>query len=122
MSHFLSQKKKGLCFAPNHANVNTICLNGQKKSWALNPAKHALNITIIPQEGCSALRIREIELNLEDMSLVERLEPNKVKIIVLDGRAGKAKMCEAVHHGLTIIETAKGKTARIKFEESELFN
>jgi hypothetical protein len=39
----------------------------------------------------------------------------------IDGVQGKAKIAEAVEHDFTIVETAKGKTARIKDEESELF-
>lgn len=58
---------------------------------------------------------------MQDMSICQRLEPGKVLVLVLDGIQGKVKVCEAVEHGHTIIETSKGKTARIKFEESELF-
>lgn len=66
-------------------------------------------------------RSQEINIDNENMSIKQAIEPGKVLIVVLDGHQGKAKMCEAVEHGLTIIETAKGKTARIRFEESELF-
>ncbi|MDF2859620.1 MAG: terminase [Neobacillus sp.] len=66
-------------------------------------------------------RSQEIEIDIEDMSINQKIEPGKVLIIVLDGHQGKAKMCQAVEHGQTIIETAKGKTARICFEEFELF-
>jgi hypothetical protein len=68
-----------------------------------------------------AKRSREIEINTDNMSIQQKIEPGKVLVLVLDGHQGKAKMCEAVEHGSTIIETAKGKTARIRFEESELF-
>ncbi|MCL6571721.1 MAG: XtrA/YqaO family protein [Bacillus sp. (in: Bacteria)] len=68
-----------------------------------------------------ASRSQEIDIDINDMSIQQKLEPGKVLIIVLDGNQGKAKMCEAVEHGLTIIETAKGKTARIRFEDCELF-
>jgi hypothetical protein len=44
-----------------------------------------------------------------------------VQILVIDGVQGKAKVAEAVEHDFTIIETAKEKTTRIKYEESELF-
>lgn len=65
---------------------------------------------------------RSQEINIDkDMSIKQVIEPGKVLVLVLDGQQGKAKMCEAVEHGLTIIETAKGKAARIRFEESELF-
>lgn len=66
-------------------------------------------------------RSHEINIDNENMSIKQVIEPGKVLVLVLDGHQGKAKMCEAVEHGLTIIETAKGKTARIRFEESELF-
>lgn len=65
-------------------------------------------------------RTEEIMIN-EEMIISQKIQPGKVVIIVLDGHLGKAKKCEAVEHGYTVIETAKGKTARIKFEESELF-
>jgi hypothetical protein len=68
-----------------------------------------------------AKRSQELDINIQNMSIQQKLEPGKVLIIVLDGIQGKAKMCEAVEHGYTIIETAKGKTARISYEESELF-
>nr|WP_309099091.1 XtrA/YqaO family protein [Fredinandcohnia onubensis] len=68
------------------------------------------------------MRKRTEEILISDeMSVTQKIEPGKVVVIVLDGHLGKAKKCEAVEHGFTVIETAKGKTARIKFEESELF-
>jgi hypothetical protein len=66
-------------------------------------------------------RTKELEINIQEMSVTQTIEPGKVLILVLDGVQGKAKLCEAVEHGFTIVETAKGKAARIKFEESELF-
>jgi hypothetical protein len=68
-----------------------------------------------------ANRSQEMNIDTENMSINQAMEPGKVVIVVLDGQQGKAKKFEAVEHGLTIIETAKGKTARIRFEESELF-
>jgi hypothetical protein len=68
-----------------------------------------------------AKRSQELTVDINNMSIQQSIEPGKVLIVVLDGHQGKAKMCEAVEHGQTIIETAKGKTARIRFEESELF-
>jgi hypothetical protein len=67
-----------------------------------------------------AKRTQEVQL-LQDMSVQAKVEPGKVVVLVLDGVQGKARMCEAVEHGFTIVETAKGKAAKIKFEESELF-
>lgn len=67
-----------------------------------------------------ANRSSEIEV-LQDMSVQAKIEPGKVIVLVLDGVQGKVRRCDAVEHGYTIIETAKGKAARIKFEESELF-
>jgi hypothetical protein len=68
-----------------------------------------------------AKRSQDLTVDINNMSIQQAIEPGKVLIVVLDGHQGKAKMCEAVEHGQTIIETAKGKTARIRFEESELF-
>lgn len=62
-----------------------------------------------------------MKINLEEMKVEQRVEPGKVMVLVVDGVQGKVKMCEAVEHGFTIIETAKGQAKRIKFEESELF-
>lgn len=65
-------------------------------------------------------RSRTISID-NDHPLNVFFEPDKVQILVLDGFQGKAKLVDAVEHGFTIIETAKGKAAKIKFEESELF-
>lgn len=54
------------------------------------------------------------------MTVEQQLEPGKVKIIVLDGQKGTAKMFDAVEHGETIIETHNGKTKRVRFEDGEL--
>jgi hypothetical protein len=67
-----------------------------------------------------ARRTKELSID-ESLSIQQQIEPGKVLIVVLDGHQGRAKVCEAVEHGSTIIETAKGKTARIRYEESELF-
>ncbi|MFG6116958.1 XtrA/YqaO family protein [Halobacillus sp. MO56] len=40
---------------------------------------------------------------------------------MLDGRQGIARVTVVVEHEFTIIETSKGKTAKIKCEEGELF-
>lgn len=66
-------------------------------------------------------RTNDIEINIDNLSINQQLQPGKVMVIVLDGIQGKAKVCEAVEHGFTIIETVKGKAARVRFEESELF-
>lgn len=67
------------------------------------------------------MRSNYIEIN-ENLAIPEQtLEQGKVKVIVLDGIQGKAKITVAVEHGKTIIETAKGKTVRIKYDEGELF-
>ncbi|MCG5026910.1 XtrA/YqaO family protein [Anoxybacillus flavithermus] len=58
---------------------------------------------------------------MDEIKVSYPVVPGKVIVIVVDGVQGKAKVAEAVEHGYTIIETAKGKTARIKYEESELF-
>lgn len=67
------------------------------------------------------MRSREIDLNPDGKSVTQELEPGKVLVIVLDGVQNKAKVTEAVEHGFTIIETAKGKVAKIKYNEGELF-
>lgn len=67
-------------------------------------------------------RAVDLSVNLQDMSIdSQKIEAGKVKIIILDGVQGKVKMTEAVEHGLTIIETVKGRVVRVKFEESELY-
>lgn len=65
-------------------------------------------------------RLTELVINNHDMSISEQIEPGKVIVLVLDGNKGKAFKCEAVSHGLTIVETTSGKSKRITFEESEL--
>ncbi|PFF75832.1 terminase [Bacillus cereus] len=67
------------------------------------------------------MRIKEMEINVEEMKIEQKIESGKIIVLVLDGTQGKVKMCEAVEHGFTIIETVKGQAKRIKFEESELF-
>ncbi|MFZ4452070.1 XtrA/YqaO family protein [Salibacterium aidingense] len=68
------------------------------------------------------MRSEELNINQQDMSIdSQEVESGKVKIIILDGVNGKAKITEAVEHGFTIIETAKGKVAKLKYEEGELF-
>lgn len=64
-------------------------------------------------------RIKEVEL-LEDMVVHEPLEPDKVIVLVLDGKRGIVRKCEAVEHGKTTIETVNGKSKKITFDESEL--
>lgn len=65
-------------------------------------------------------RTKELVIN-NDMSITEKIESDKVKIIVLDGHLGKAKVYEAVHHGRTTIETYAGKTSGIIFDDREKF-
>ncbi|EPF11116.1 MULTISPECIES: XtrA/YqaO family protein [Bacillus] len=67
------------------------------------------------------MRIKEMKINVEEMKIEQKIESGKIIVLVLDGTQGKVKMCEAVEHGFTIIETVKGQAKRIKFEESELF-
>uniref|UniRef100_UPI00313B3DAA XtrA/YqaO family protein n=1 Tax=Bacillus sp. OTU530 TaxID=3043862 RepID=UPI00313B3DAA len=57
-----------------------------------------------------------IKINVEDMSIQQKLENGKVLVLILDGVKGTATKVEAPEHGLTVIETAKGKSARVKFE------
>jgi hypothetical protein len=66
-------------------------------------------------------RAQELQIDIENMTVSHPVIPGKVLVLVIDGVQGKAKVAEAVEHGFTIVETAKGKTARIKYEESELF-
>lgn len=68
-----------------------------------------------------ANRSHVLEVDIKDMSIKQQLEPGKVKIIVLDGHQGVAKMCEAVHHGRTIIETYRGKASGFIYDEREQF-
>ncbi|MBY6276807.1 XtrA/YqaO family protein [Symbiobacterium thermophilum] len=66
-------------------------------------------------------RAQELPIDINNMTVSHPVVPGKVLVLVIDGVQGKAKVAEAVEHGFTIIETAKGKTARIKYEENELF-
>lgn len=66
-------------------------------------------------------RAQELQIDIDNMTVSHPVVPGKVLVIVVDGVQGKVKVAEAVEHGFTIVETSKGKTARIKFEESELF-
>lgn len=68
----------------------------------------------------SVKRIVDLQVNAEDMSISEKIEPDLVKIIILDGQKGTAKVFNAVQHGETIIETHNGKTKRVRFEDGEL--
>lgn len=71
--------------------------------------------------GEQEMRTKELLVNIDSMSVEIPVHSDRVLVVVIDGKQGKAKITEAVEHGFTIIETAKGKAARIKFEESELF-
>nr|WP_267930411.1 XtrA/YqaO family protein [Cytobacillus spongiae] len=64
--------------------------------------------------------MQELAININDMSINQKLESGKIKVIVLDGVKGTATICEAAEHGETVIETINGKTKRISFRESEL--
>ncbi|MFU2010702.1 XtrA/YqaO family protein [Bacillus pseudomycoides] len=66
------------------------------------------------------MRTKDIEVNLNGLKIEHNIEPGKVLVLILDGNQGKVKVCEAVEHGFTIVETVKGQAKRIKFEESEL--
>lgn len=57
-----------------------------------------------------------IEINVNDMSIQQQIENGKVLVLVLDGVKGTATKVEAPEHGLTVVETAKGKSAKVKFE------
>jgi hypothetical protein len=67
------------------------------------------------------MRLKEMKIDMQNLSVTQKMERGKVLIVILDGVQGKAKMTEAVEHGSTIIETAKGKVAKIKYDERELF-
>jgi Phage-like element PBSX protein XtrA len=71
--------------------------------------------------GIPVKRSQELQIDIDNMMVSHPVVPGKVLVLVIDGVQGKAKVAEAVEHGFTIVETAKGKTARIKYEESELF-
>ncbi|MDY0854058.1 XtrA/YqaO family protein [Bacillus thuringiensis] len=70
--------------------------------------------------GLIYVRTKDIEVNLNGLKIEYSIEPGKVLVLILDGNQGKAKICEAVEHGFTIVETVRGQAKRIKFEESEL--
>lgn len=66
-------------------------------------------------------RITEIDVDINNMSVTEKLEEGKIVLLVLDGTKGKAKKCEVVDHGETTLETQAGKLKRITFTESDLW-
>ena len=92
-----------------------------KKRTLLNRVKIIPSANLIIPLGGVLVRAKELEINIEDMSIKKELELGKVLVVILDGNQRKAKCVEAVEHGFTIIETAKGKATKIKFEEGELF-
>ncbi|WP_141433011.1 XtrA/YqaO family protein [Bacillus sp. 03113] len=47
-------------------------------------------------------------------SIAQNIESDKVVILVLDGLQGKVTKCVAPEHGLSVIETVKGKGAKFK--------
>ncbi len=61
------------------------------------------------------------EIDIENMSVSHPVISGKVMLVVIDGVQGKAKVTEAVEHGYTTVETAKGKAVRITRNESELY-
>ncbi|WP_243505816.1 XtrA/YqaO family protein [Cytobacillus oceanisediminis] len=65
-------------------------------------------------------RVNELHVNIDNMSIEQKLESGKIKIIVLDGQKGVVSSFEAVKHGETVIETVNGHAKRIHFRESEL--
>lgn len=89
------------------------------KQKSRDPSRQSTSI--IPHGGIQVRRAQELQIDIDNMTVSHPVVPGKVLVIVIDGVQGKAKVAEAVEHGYTIIETAKGKTARIKYEESELF-
>jgi Phage-like element PBSX protein XtrA len=65
-------------------------------------------------------RSNELLIDPDKMSVDVPLVRGKVMVVVIDGKQGKATITEAVEHGLTIVETVKGKHFRYTYEESEL--
>ncbi|WP_414631751.1 RNA chaperone Hfq [Aneurinibacillus sp. UBA3580] len=70
--------------------------------------------------GNVKMRAREVMIDTETMTVTQQIEPGKVLILVLDGHKGKATLAQAVEHGMTAIETVKGQSVRIHYEEKEL--
>lgn len=50
---------------------------------------------------------REINIK-KDFTIKQKIDPGKVKIIVLDGNQGTAHVLDAPEHGKTVIQTVKG--------------
>nr|WP_167815216.1 XtrA/YqaO family protein [Sporolactobacillus shoreae] len=57
-----------------------------------------------------------MNLNFDGKSVTEKMESSKVLMVVLDSGQNKA-----VEHGFTIIKTANGKVAKVKYSERSLF-
>ncbi|WGD77582.1 XtrA/YqaO family protein [Bacillus subtilis] len=58
---------------------------------------------------------REINIK-KDFTIQQKIDPGKVKIIVLDGNQGTAHVLDAPEHGKTVIQTVKGSFARVDHE------
>ncbi|RPK21509.1 hypothetical protein EH2_00803 [Bacillus subtilis] len=57
------------------------------------------------------------EINIKnDFTIQQKIDPGKVKIIVLDGNQGTAHVLDAPEHGKTVIQTAKGCFAWVEHE------
>lgn len=57
------------------------------------------------------------EINIKnDFTIQQKIDPGKVKIIVLDGNQGTAHVLNAPEHGKTVIQTVKGSFARVDHE------
>jgi hypothetical protein len=48
------------------------------------------------------------------------MEPGKVMLLIIDGTQRKATVVQAVRHGMTTVETVKGRATQIHRDSKEL--
>lgn len=65
------------------------------------------------------MRLKEINLDIKDLSKTGIMEPGASYVIVLS--EGRAKMAELPKHAETTIKTFKGKVTRVNWDEGEPF-
>nr|WP_255288611.1 XtrA/YqaO family protein [Bacillus cereus] len=68
------------------------------------------------------MRTKNIEVNLNGLKIEHSIEPGKVLVLILDGNQGKEKICEAVEHGFTIVETVRGKLKGLNLKRANYYS
>ncbi|WCK55409.1 XtrA/YqaO family protein [Aneurinibacillus sp. Ricciae_BoGa-3] len=61
------------------------------------------------------------EVVIDENGRIEaEIEPGKVMILIIDGTQGKVTAVEAVRHGMTSVETVKGRATQVHYDSKEL--